>query len=153
MLALLSVRAFGHGPNLQLEAVRSWVLEVQSVRMWRHAFVHEALLGGSWLLVQSWLLRGDPETAQEAELDAELAAAEAHVQAAVQEPELDTVLRAAQQQLLLGVQHAELSGVQEHSLAAVQEAVQEAVHDYGLAAVQEAELACVQEGPGALDAV
>jgi len=79
MVAQLRVRACGHGSNLQLEAVRSWALGVQSVRVWRHVFVHEALLGGSWLLVSSWLLRRDPGMMQEAEVEAELAAAEAHV--------------------------------------------------------------------------
>ncbi len=43
MLALLSVCVCGHGRNLQLEAVRSRALGLQSVRVWRHAFVHEAL--------------------------------------------------------------------------------------------------------------
>ena len=51
MLALLSVCACGHGPILQLEAVHSQALAVQSVCVWRHVFVHAALLGGSWLLV------------------------------------------------------------------------------------------------------
>ncbi len=152
MVAQLRVRACGHGSNLQLEAVRSWALGVQSVRVWRHVFVHEALLGGSWLLVPSWLLRRDPGMMQEAEVEAELAAAEAHVRAAVQEAELDNVPKAAQRQLQPVVQHAELSGVQKHSLAAVQEAVLEAVDDYGQAAVQEAEVASLlQEGPCARD--
>lgn len=58
--------------------------------------MHEALLGGSWLLVQSWLLRRDLGTMQEAELEAELAAAQAYVLAAVHELELQNGVRAAQ---------------------------------------------------------
>ena len=86
---------------------------------------------------------------QEAEVEAELAADVAYFSAAVQEVEPHNVVRAAQQQLQLVVQYAELPGVLEHS----QKAVLEAVHEYGQAAAQEAELACVQEGPYALAAV
>ncbi len=77
---------------------------------------------------------------QEAEVEAELAAVQACVLAAVQEAELHSMLEAAQRQLQLVVHHVELPAMvepwaQEYSLAAVKEAVLEAVHDYGLAAV------------------
>ncbi|KAA6421222.1 MAG: hypothetical protein FRX49_08921 [Trebouxia sp. A1-2] len=86
---------------------------------WSPVFVHEALLGGSWLLVQSWLLRRDLGTMQEAELEAELAAAQAYVLAAVHELELQN--GNAGQEAVPGVEQA---AVQAAELTAALEAVQ-----------------------------